>query len=254
MFPDKIAETATKATDRFYSIESRYIGTFGQLLKVGEEEEIDHFLIHSVATKPAQVSSINRFLKECVEQGNGKMTALGAFHPRTEDAAKDVEEARMLGFHGFKIHPDIQGFPVDDPGYRKLYELCRGQELTVLIHTGDWRYDNSNPNRLIPLLQEFPDVTFVGAHFGGWSIGKEAASRLCEFQNLYVDCSSSFYKLTDGEIRECIDMYGTDRVMFASDYPMWDAKSEADRLLSLHYSDDDYRKMFYDNAEKVYRL
>ena len=38
------------------------------------------------------------------------------------------------------------------------------------MHTGDYRYDNSNPNRVLPVLKAYPKLTLIGAHFGGWSV------------------------------------------------------------------------------------
>ena len=71
-----------------------------------------------------------------------------------------------------KLHPDIQGFRLDDPRCFALAEQCEGV-LPLLLHTGDSRYDFSNPNRLIPLLRRFPRLTVIGAHFGGYTIWQD---------------------------------------------------------------------------------
>ena len=104
------------------------------------------------------------------------------------------------------------------------------------------------------MAQEFPDMTIVGGHFAGWSLWLEAAEKLHELPNLYVDCSSSSFALSDSEFRECIELYGTDRVLFGTDYPMWDAANEIERLLSLGFSESDYTKIFSENAKKVFDL
>ena len=51
-----------------------------------------------------------------------------------------------------------------------------------------------------------------------------------------VDCSSCFFTMTDERIMEFMNMYGEDRIMFGSDYPMWDAGTELARLRSLPLS------------------
>ena len=61
------------------------------------------------------------------------------------------------------------------------------------MHTGDSRYDNSNPNRLLPVMEIYSDLTVIGAHFGGYSIWEEASKKLCSLPNLYVDTCSSFF-------------------------------------------------------------
>ena len=166
----------------------------------------------------------------------------------------DIEHLIELGLKGIKIHPDIQDFKVDDDGYKKAYEICEKKGLPVLMHTGDYRYDNSNPNRLIPILNEFKNLTVIGAHFGGWSIWEEASEKLNSFDNFYVDTSSSLHYITLETAKKIIDNYGVDKIMFATDYPMWNACDEIDKILQLNLTEEDYIKIFSTNAKKVYNL
>ena len=46
------------------------------------------------------------------------------------------------------------------------------------MHTGDSRFDYSNPNRLVPILEIYSDLIIVGAHMGAWSLWDEAAEKL----------------------------------------------------------------------------
>ncbi len=255
VYPDKIAQKAAGATDRFYNVHGFGDGTVSMLMCEGKKAGIDRFIVQSVATTPKQVSSINRFIASEVEKSEGVLIGLGTLHPDSEDMARDVEEIISLGLHGVKLHPDIQGFKIDDYRCLKIYELCEKHHLPILMHTGDSRYDNSNPNRLIPILEIYTDLIIIGAHFGGWSIWEEASKLLNGIPNLYVDCSSSFAWLPDDEVvKEIIARYGTDRVLFGTDYPMWSPKTEIDRFLSLDLSDDDKKKILSENAIKVFNI
>lgn len=250
IYPDKIAQKAANSTGKFYDIPMRYDGTISALLRVGKGL-IDHYVVQSVATTPAQVSSINRFIADSVAASSGKMTGLGTLHPDSPTLKEDIDEILSLGLHGVKLHPDIQGFKIDDYRCLKIYELCEGR-LPILMHTGDKRYDMSNPNRLAPILEIYKGLTVVGAHFGGYSVWESAELLLPRFPNLYVDCSSCFFAMSDDEIRHYIRVYGAERVLFGTDYPMWDPKVEIDRLLSLRLSDKDYTLIFRKNAERLY--
>lgn len=254
VYPEKIAKLATSHTDNFYGVVSFNDGTIKDLLIKGKDAGVDHFIIQSVATTPHQVKSINEFIAKNVLENPTKLTGLGTVHPRSEDMIGDLNHLKELGLKGVKIHPDIQGFKVDDDGYKKMFKYCEDNNLAVLIHTGDYRYDNSNPNRLVPLLKEFSNLTVVGAHFGGWSIYEKACEKLKAFNNFYVDCSSSFYYIDKQTAKNIILDYGTDKVLFATDYPMWNIKNEIDTLLSLELSNQDYKKLFSENAKKVYSL
>lgn len=254
IYPDKIADKASHATGSFYTLPTTYDGKVSTLLKKGAEAGIDKFVVQSVATTPKQVSSINRFIASEVATHPDKLYGLGTLHPESENLRADVEELVSLKLGGVKLHPDIQKFKLDDYRCLKIYELCEEFGLPMLIHTGDNRYDYSNPNRLVPILDIYDGITVVGAHFGGWSIWDEASRLLCEKKNFYVDCSSTFYALPDEKIKEIIARYGTDRVLFGTDYPMWDVNVEVKRFLSLGYGQEDADKILYQNAVKVYGL
>ncbi len=255
IYPDKIAQKAADATDRFYDVHGFGDGTVGMLLREGEKAGIDKFVVQSVATTPKQVSSINRFIHESVKSSNGVLTGLGTLHPESDDIERDIEEIISLDLHGVKLHPDIQGFKIDDSRCLKIYENCEKKKLPMLIHTGDSRYDNSNPNRLIPVLEKYPELIIIGAHFGGWSIWEEASKKLHGIKNLYVDCSSTFAWVKDDNlIKEIIERYGYDRVLFGTDYPMWSPSVEIKRFLSFGYSDEIKKMILADNAVKVFNI
>ena len=253
VYPDKIALKASKAIGEFYGCGIACDGTVSQLLERGKMAGITTHVISSVATTPHQVSSINRFMAQVQSEHPGKIIALGALHPDSDDIKGDIEMILELGLHGIKMHPDTQGFCIDDPRCMKIYELAAGK-LPVLLHTGDKRYDYSNPNRLIPILKEFEDMTVIGAHFGGWSIWEDATEKLAEYRNLYVDCSSSLPWISKETAVRLIRTWGSDRVMFGVDYPMWDPKDELDRFLSLELTEEERHNILYKTASGLYHI
>lgn len=254
VYPDKIATRAVAGTDAFYGLHSLYDGTVSTLHGIGDEVGIDHFVVQSVATTPRQVESINEFIAATVAAGNGRMTGLGTLHPDSEDLAGDVSHIISLGLHGVKLHPDIQQFKIDDYRCLKIYELCEREGLPILMHTGDSRYDYSNPNRLLPVLKIYTGLTVVGAHLGGWSVWKEAREKLAGLPNFYVDTCSSLPFLSAEEALETIRSYGADRVLFGTDYPMFSAKNELELLSRLALTEEEQRLIFAENAVKVFRI
>jgi predicted TIM-barrel fold metal-dependent hydrolase len=152
-----------------------------------------------------------------------------------------------------KLHPDIQRFPIDDKKMDPIYELCEGR-LPILMHTGDHRFDFSNPNRMKPVLEKYPALTVIGAHFGGWSVWDEATASLCQFPNFYVDCSSSLYAMTPQKAKELILAYGTDRVLFGTDYPMWEIETELERFMAIDLTEREREDIFYHNAAKLFLI
>lgn len=256
IYPTDLAPRAVEGIDQFYDgLRVKHCdGTTSALLKIGREAGVSHFLVHSVATKPHQVSSINRFIASEVAASNGAFTGLGTLHPDSEDVEGDFNELVSLGLRGVKLHPDFQRFPADDPRAMAIYELCQAAGLPVLLHTGDHRFDFSNPPRVANALRAFPRLKFVGAHFGGWSVWDEAARTLADFDNIAVDASSTFYAVGREKGRELIRIWTPDRVMFGTDYPMWAPQPDIDCLLGMGLGDGDYQKIFWDNAAALYGL
>ena len=253
VYPDKIAQKASDSTSEFYHMPSRLDGKISTLLERGTNAGIAHFVIQSVATTPKQVSGINRFIAESVAENPEKFTGLGTLHPDSESLGAEVEEILSLGLKGVKLHPDIQKFKIDDHRLFKIYELCEGR-LPILMHTGDHRFDFSNPNRMKPVLDTFKGLTVIGAHFGGWSVWDEATKNLSGYENFYVDCSSSLYACTKEKAKELISAYGTDRVLFGTDYPMWFPESEIEMFMQIDLSEAEREAILRKNAEKLFQI
>ncbi|MBQ4324237.1 MAG: amidohydrolase [Clostridia bacterium] len=251
IYPDKIALRAAEATGRFYDIPMACDGTVSMMQEEGRWAGIERFLVFSVATKPEQTSSINRYIAGEVAKHPGVMLGLGTMHPDDPNIAEEAESILSLGLRGVKLHPDIQGVALDDPRCMAIYEACEGR-LPMILHTGDYRYDYSNPNRLIPILKRFPRLTVVGAHFGGWSIWEEATEALYDMENFYVDCSSSLYALESKVARRLVRAYGADRVLFGTDYPMWHPVEEVARFDEMGLDDEEEEKILHRNAEGLF--
>lgn len=253
IYPDKIAEKASESIGKFYDLPMSYHGTAAEMLKKSREAGITHSVVFSVATKPQQVASINRFIAEEVA-AMPNLVGLGAVHPESEDQEADIANIAELGLKGVKLHPDIQGFDIDDPRCMKIYEICRERGLLVLIHMGDPRYDCSSPDRLMTVLEKFDRLKVIGAHFGGWGVWKEAAKKLSPYPNLCVDCSSSFAFMPPEEARDIIRIYGAERVIFGTDYPMWEYKAELERFKAIGLTDEEEQLILYKNAAGLFEI
>lgn len=251
IYPDAIASRAVAGIGNFYNMPLVYDGTLACLNRVHEAAGITNAVIFSVATKPSQTAGINRFIAEQVEASDGRFVGLGTVHPESETLKEDIEAILAAGLRGVKLHPDIQRFKIDDYRCLKIYELCEGR-LPVLLHCGDHRFDFSNPNRLRPVLEIFSDLTVIGAHFGGWSVWDEAEAMLADFPNFFVDTSSSLYALSPEKAREIIRRYGAERVMFATDFPMWEMGSELSRFEALALTAEEKECILWKNAARLF--
>ncbi len=252
IYPPAIAAKAVAGTDGFYGLHSVYDGLVDTLLTEGERCGVDGFVVQSVATTPKQVRSINAFIAGQVAAHPDKLIGLGTLHPDSPDIPGDLCHLQELGLHGVKLHPDIQRFKLDDYRCLKIYELCEQEGLPLLVHTGDDRYDFSNPNRLLPVLEIYTNLTLVGAHLGGYSIWEEACQKLGRLPNLYVDTSSSRFCLSPEQMKDLITCYTPARVLYGTDYPLWSMEEELQNLLAMGFTPAEYRLMLADNARRIF--
>lgn len=254
IYPDKIAVKASAGISAFYDIHVKYNGTIAELLEICERNNIEKCVCCAVATSPEQVKIINDFIYSSVSESGGKFIGLCALHPAmTEpEVENELSRAKTLGLRGIKLHPDFQRFAIDDPAVFSIYEQASGN-LPILFHTGDRRYSFSNPARLAKVLRLFPNLTAIGAHFGGWSEWGDVGC-LKGFENLYVDTSSALYDLSPRDANNLINLFGAERVMFGTDYPMWDADGELVFIEKLGLSEEVKELIFYENVKRLYNL
>ena len=138
---------------------------------------------------------------------------------------------------------------MDDDRFMRVYEICERLGLAILVHCGDYRYDYSHPSRMKRILHEFPQLRVCAAHFGGWSV-QDLALEYLEEEGCFLDMSSSMKYLGLRRTRELCEIYGEDRMMFGSDFPMWNPASEYAFFRSLGFSETAYEKMCWHNAER----
>lgn len=248
IFPDLIAEKAAENIGIFYELPMENDGRLQTMLEAEREAGVDRIVVCSAATTASQTAHINDYIAEVVAAHPGLLYGFGAMNQDTPDKGNEVRRIRGLGLKGVKIHPDIQRVAMNDPRFDDLYEALQEMDLVLMCHTGDTRYHNSNPPQLEDVLQRFPRLRVIGAHLGYWSNWSEGADRLTGYDNLWVDCSSSLYAMSPGEARRVIRAYGADRVLFGSDFPMWTAATEMERLKALKLTETEMEKILGANA------
>lgn len=248
IYPERIAERAVQSVGDFYSIEMDAAeGTGAGLLALCEGSPITHHIVHSVATKPENVESINDFIAaQCHE--HPEFIGFATLHQDHPDPEAEIERAMGLGLRGLKLHPDTQRVNMDDPRLMRIYELAEGR-LPIIMHCGDYRYDYSHPRRMKHILHEFPKLVVDAAHFGGWSVFDLAVEYL-EDERCFLDMSSAQTFLGPRRTAELVRLYGTDRILFGSDFPMWDPKEEYALFTALDFTDEEFEDMLHRNAER----
>lgn len=252
IYPDAIAEKATESIRDFYQLDGGGMnGSAEMLLNRGDEAGIDKFVILPVGMKPNRVRHVNDFiLAQAAEQS--RFIGFGTIHAAMEQLTDEVEYIISKGLHGIKMHPDFQEFNIDDERLFPVYEMIQGK-LPVIFHMGDPRYDCSHPARLRKILEQFPHLQVIAAHFGGYSM-YETAYELLHDKDCIFDVSSSLMFMPEGIAEKYINAFGAERMAFGTDYPLWDPVIETARFMQLKLTPDQFDQIGHKTVEAFLNL
>jgi predicted TIM-barrel fold metal-dependent hydrolase len=158
---------------------------------------------------------------------------------------------------------------MSDERWRRGYAALEGLGLHFDLQSPWW-----NLHEAERLARDFPRTTLILNHAGlpndrsaeglaGWRL---AMSRLAQWPNVQVKVSGlgqagQPWRAKDNAwiVREVIAMFGTDRVMFASNFPVDSLCGSFDDIYSGFKSivadlpSADQQRLFYSNAQRVYR-
>jgi len=247
VYPEAIARKAADNVREFYDGlgNDAIDGKVQTLLDRGDLAGVSEFVILPVATKPERTRHINDFIiREAAAQS--RFYGFGTVHAEMEGLMDEVAYIKANGLYGIKIHPDYQTFAIDDPRMYPVYEEIQGN-MPIIFHMGDLRYDYSHPAKLRHILQLFPKLQTVAAHFGGYQMRDVAWEELSD-TNCLFDTSSSLMFLDTGVAEKYIRHYGTERFMYGSDFPMWDPAVEIERFMKLDLTDAEREQIAWKTA------
>lgn len=252
IYPDPIAEKATQSICDFYELEGGHMnGTVQTLLRQGDAAGIGQFIILPVGMRPDKVRHVNDFIL-AEAAGQPRFIGFGTVHAGMENICEEAQYIIDCGLHGVKMHPDFQKFDIDDARLFPFYETVEGK-LPVMYHMGDKRYDYSHPHRLRHVMELFPKLQTVAAHFGGYSM-YETAYEILKDKDCIFDVSSSLMFMPEGVAERYINAFGAERMVFGTDYPLWDPVTETERFFRLKLTDDQIEQIAHKTAEAFLHL
>jgi len=219
------------------------------------------------------VGEANEELAQFVALNPARLIGWGSLtDPRHPDAWRQVARFREMGLSGLKLYPPTQRFLPNDRALYPVYEAAAEAGLPILFHFGitvGAFYDLSyaSPLPLSAPVKEFPDVTFVIAHFGA-GFFRETLFLAYHTENVCVDTSGTnnwrdYYPgnpSLEQIFRDAVRAFTPKRILFGTDSTVWGGyrhhilKEQVEILGRLDLSDDDRAAILRDNARRVLRL
>jgi len=233
-FPDPLAERAVQLLleegRKKYDVHAYLDGRISSLLTSMDRSGIEKSVICSIATKPSQFDPIVKWSKQIMSD---RIIPFPSLHPESPDAVEQVRQIRAEGFKGVKFHPYYQDFSIDEKRLFPMYEELQKQRLIVVMHTGfDLAFERDrkcDPEKILRVLDSFPDLRLVTTHLGAWEDWDEVERHLSG-KKIYMEISFSLDCMPMETARRIIMKHPKDHILFGTDSP-WADQADALALL-----------------------
>lgn len=239
-FPETIAAGAVGKLAAISGITPATDGTVAATRRKMAETGIDGAVFLNIATAPKQQHTINNCAAQVTSESGGRILSLGSVHPEAENAVAELRRIASLGIRGIKLHPDYQGFMIDDERAYPIYDACQELGLPIVFHSGWDCYSpdliHAAPEASRRVVRDFPRLKIVLAHFGGLRLWDDV-ERFLIGEHVWLDTSMCATFADPAQIARMIRGHDPAKILFGSDCP-WEQPEESLRfLLSLEIPD-----------------
>lgn len=252
-FDRQIAHRALKSLSATSGLIPRTDGTPQGLLCHANRSGVDACVVLNIATKPSQQSVVNDFAFSLC---GSRLFGFGSVHPFADDAQDELERIAALGLKGIKLHPDYQGFFVDDPRAVAVYEKASSLGLITVLHSGNDLGRpfpvHCTPSRLARILPAF-SAPVVAAHLGGYQHFEEVEKQLVG-TCVYLDTAFLYGAISPVQARDIILGHGANKVLFGSDCPWQGMRDALHVIRSLDLGALDTENILGNNAVRLLGL
>ena len=206
-----------------------------------------------VATKPEQVQSINRKMIE-INSRHLNVICFGTMHPNFAGFEDELAFIAANGIKGIKMHSEYQVFCPEEARLFKIYETCVKHNLAILFHAGaDLGYPcvHCTPEGLKEVIA-VKGLTVILAHMGGYKMWDDVEKYLVG-KDVYFD-TAYCAKMENTQLKRMILDHGSDKILFATDFPWESAAVLRVKIEQLDLDQRDKDNIFYKNASKLLGL
>jgi Predicted metal-dependent hydrolase of the TIM-barrel fold len=252
IFPDTLAQRAIDALKQ-HSPESMAFtdGTLAGLKKSMQQSGVTRSVLLPIATKPAQVRTINETCKALMSED---CVPFGTLHPESKDFEDEI--ALLLSFHvkGIKFHPEYQDFYIDNPRLFPIYDALQASNMIVVFHAGKdpgpFTCDHALPPAIAAVHRNFPRLTMVAAHMGGWKVWDDVEKHILA-SSIYFDTAAVREFMAPEEFIRLARKHGLHRVLFGTDSPWFDQAEDIRWIDSLKLTQEEKDRILFKNAEML---
>jgi len=196
---------------------------------LGEQRRVDHVLAQPniFMTREGDPWDHHRYVAQAVAAHPSRISGCFVCNPllpvaRTLEVLEDLVQSH--GFRAVKLHPMGHWYaPVRmRRELEPVFRFAAENALPVIVHQGDPPY--SHPTQLAPLIEEFPDVTFILAHLASQRLimAPEAIYVASKLDNVFLETGWGSLP----RVKEALATLDAGRLVFGSDCPIQEIGSQ----------------------------
>ncbi len=206
----------------------------------------------------------NDYLLDCIHRYPDRLAALAAIQPREGDRAlQEVERCLAGGMKGVgELMPDGQGYRLDHSDTTaSLFQMAADRGFPIMTHSSEpVGHDYPGKQAVTPeilwnVAQAYPETKLILAHWGGgypfYELMPEVKSASL---NVYYDSAASTYLYSPMVFDQVVQITGSRKVLWGSDYPVLRQKRFLQRVRELPFEDADRNAILGENAVRVLDL
>ena len=255
VFPPQIVKNRSRYIESdpcfaiLYSKKEAKLATADELIASMDKNGVDISVILNIGWTTHELClETNDYILESIARYPDRLIGFGSVQPLSCEAALDeIERCAQGGIKGVgELRPDIQLFNlVDDEVVRPFVETIRKHKLILLSHASEPVGDNYpgkgmvTPDMLYPFITSYPELTIVLAHWGGglpfYALMPEVKRAL---KNVYFDTAASPLLYSPQIYNQVIQLIGSDRILFGSDFPLLEQGRSLKEITSLDLAEE----------------
>ena len=213
----------------------------------------------------------NKWHAEWIREDPDRFIAFAAINPLASKAIDELKAARDYGFRGIgEILPAVQGFSVRDPDWHEIVEFAIDSSWPINFHVTE-PVGHPYPGKISTPFEDFqwlaetyPELKIILSHWGGllpfYELNKHV--RKC-LSNVWYDVAASPLLYDSTIFRSAVDIVGSEKVLYGSDYPLrlYPSKQDTpdfstflDEIQNAGLTDAELKNILGDNASRLFGL
>ncbi len=268
IFPPQIKKNRRQYVDRdpcfaiLYSSPKAGLATADELIASMDKEGVDISVVVNYGWTTHELCvETNDYILESIARYPKRLVGFCAVQPNSCDAAiTEIERCARAGVKGVgELRPDMQLFdPGDEVFMAPLVAAMRKHDLILLTHASEpvgHTYPGKGsitPEILYPLITSFPDLPVVCAHWGGglpfYALMPEVKKAM---GNVFFDTAASPFLYTPEVYTQVIQLVGSDKILFGTDYPLLPPGRLLSEIGSLNLPEETKNLILSGNARRL---